>query len=268
MSSKESNQNRDNNQQGPVSKLSGELTQQTQQEQKLNLRLLEITEKLLPNFGNNWNAHSILSLRRQSVSRILYYDELYKQIIGVPGVICEFGVQWGKTLAQLIAFRGIYEPYNHSRKIYGFETFEGFPATEEADGILSAIGDYTVNPDHFVLLEEILTIHESYSPLAHIKKFELIKGDVSSTAKLWVKQNQQVIVSMAIFDMDLYRPTRDALEAILPRLTRGSLLVFDELNSELFPGETQALNEILGVNNLSLRRNPNQPNCAWAVFGD
>jgi hypothetical protein len=73
---------------------------------------------------------------------------------------------------------------------------------------------------------------------------------------------------MAIFDMDIYKPTKDVLEKIIPRLTKGSLLVFDELSNEFWPGETLAVNEVLGLNNLSLRRFPHQTTCAWAVYGD
>jgi hypothetical protein len=67
--------------------------------------------------------------------------------------------------------------------------------------------------------------------------------------------------------MDIYRPTKAALEMILPRLTKGSMLVFDELNCEFFPGETQALAEVLGLGNLRLERFPHQPFCAFAEFG-
>lgn len=249
-------------------KIGREWTQSSSAEQDSNKRLFEIAQGLLPGYGNNWNAHSVLTLRRQSISRILYYDDLYKKILGVPGVICEFGVQWGTTLSQLMAFRGIYEPYNHSRKIYGFDTFEGFPVVDEKDHGFSQLGDYPVNPGHIELLEEILTIHESYSPLSHIKKFDLIKGDASLTVGPWLAENPHTIISMAIFDMDVYKPTRDVLELILPRLTKGSLLVFDELNAKTFPGETQAVDEVLGLNNIRLRHNPNQPICAWAVFGE
>ena len=49
----------------------------------------------------------------------------------MPGCILEFGVQWGAGLPQLISLRGIYEPYNYSRHIYGFDTFEGFVNTSE-----------------------------------------------------------------------------------------------------------------------------------------
>jgi hypothetical protein len=249
-------------------KIRREWTRSASAEHEAIQRLLEINQELLPGYGNNCNAHSILTLRRQSISRILYYDELYKKILGVPGVICEFGVQWGTTIAQLIAFRGIYEPYNHSRKIYGFDTFEGFPTIDEKDGGFSQLGDYSVNQGHFELLDEILTIHESFSPVSHIKKFKLVQGDASSTIGPWLKDNPHAIISMAIFDMDVYKPTKDVVESILPRLTKGSLLVFDELNAETFPGETRAVDEVLGLNNIRLRHDPHQPLCAWAIFGE
>jgi hypothetical protein len=34
-----------------------------------------------------------LGLTRLRLSRILYYYDLYQKIIGVPGIICEFGVR-------------------------------------------------------------------------------------------------------------------------------------------------------------------------------
>ncbi len=249
-------------------KVDGTWTLSTVSEMDHNKRLLEITMRLLPLYGNNWNPDSMLTLKRQSISRLLYYANLYRQLIGIPGVICEFGARWGTTLAQLIAFRGIYEPFNHSRKIYGFDTFSGFPEVDKKDSKHSSVGDYSVPVGHFELLKEILTIHELNSPLSHIKKFDLIKGDASVTIQSWLESNPHAIISMAIFDMDIYRPTKDVLESIVPRLIKGSLLVFDELNCEIFPGETRAVDEVLGLNNLRLRHDPNQPNCAWAVFGD
>ena len=73
---------------------------------------------------------------------------------------------------------------------------------------------------------------------------------------------------MAIFDMDIYKPTKDALKAIKPRLTKGSILIFDELNCKEFPGETEALNEVLGLNNIKLKHYPQQPSRAWAIWGE
>lgn len=245
-----------------------EWSQRASLEDKQGAELLRIAKVLLPELGPNWNSHNLVTLKRQSLSRILYHDFLYRKIIEVPGVICEFGVQWGATLAQLVNLRGIYEPYNHSRKIYGFDTFEGFPSLDEKDGGFSEVGDYSTSDGYKDTLEEILSIHESFSPVPHIKKFELIKGDASATIDLWLEANPHAIISMALFDMDIYKPTRDVLERIIPRLTKGSVLAFDELNCGHFPGETAAVNEVLGLNNLSIRRHPHQTYCAWAVFGE
>ena len=223
----------------------------------------------IDSWGMNWNQNSLATLQRQSVSRVLYYNELYKKIVGVSGCILEFGVQWGATLSQLIALRGIHEPYNHRRHIYGFDTFEGFLHTSpEKDGTHLEDGDYNVYPNYEEQLEKLLQLHENNCAVSHIKKFSIIKGDASVTSRNWVEENPHAIVAMAIFDMDIYQPTKDALEAIIPRLTKGSILVFDELNCPQFPGETEAVFEILGVNNLRLQHDPNQPNCSWAVWGD
>jgi hypothetical protein len=225
-------------------------------------------QELLPKYGGNWSIHSLVALKRMAISRIIYYNELYQKIIDVPGVICEFGVQWGATLALLLNFRGIYEPYNVSRKIIGFDTFEGFPNVAEQDGMFAKLGDYKSFEGYENILDEILGIQEQFSPISHIKKFELIKGDASKTIHKWSDDNPHAIIAMAIFDMDIYTPTRDVLEKIIPRLTKGSLLVFDELNCAHFPGETTAVQEILGLNNLKLKRFPHQSYCAWAVFGE
>jgi len=64
------------------------------------------------------------------------------------------------------------------------------------------------------------------------------------------------------------KPTKDVLEKIIPRLTKGSLLIFDELNCPHFPGETAAVQEVLGLNNLTLKRHPHQSYCAWTVYGE
>lgn len=231
--------------------------------------LREITEKLLPQFGDHgWNKHSLVTQNVTVLSRVLYLNDLYKKIVDVPGVICEFGVQWGATLSQLINLRSIYEPFNHSRVINGFDTFEGFSSVHEKDGAGYKIGDLATLERYEETLEHILTLVESFAPQPHLKKFSLIKGDACVTIESWLEQNPHAIVSLAIFDMDLYEPTKKVLEKIVPRLTKGSVLAFDELNCKFFPGETRALDEVLGLNNLRLRRSPLSPYCSWAVYGE
>jgi hypothetical protein len=247
---------------------SGEPISRSNFESDLDARLHRHAINMLPGFGEHWSIHSLVMLKRIALSRIIYYHELYKKIIDIPGVVCEFGVHWGATLSLLLNLRGIYEPYNISRKIYGFDTFEGFPVIDRKDGPMAEIGDFKTLKNYELVLDEILAIQEQFSPLNHIKKFELIKGDASVTINNWLSNNPHAVISMAIFDMDIYKPTRDVLEKIVPRLTKGSLLIFDELNCSFFPGETSALQEVLGLNNIRLHRFPHQSYCAWTVFGE
>ena len=253
----------------PLESISGEFTQRSSSESERDAALYVLASARLGSgsLGAQWNYHFAAFTKRQVISRLLYQDFLYKKILDVPGVILEFGVHWGATIATLINLRGIYEPYNYSRVIYGFDTFSGFPDVNEKDGGFSKSGDYSTSPKYEDELAEVLAIHESFSPIPQIQKFHLIKGDVRETLPRFLEDNPHIIVAMAVFDMDIYMPTKSALTDVLPRLTKGSLLVFDELNCRHFPGETQAVNEVLGLNQLRLQRVPHQPYCSFAEFG-
>lgn len=197
-----------------------------------------------------------LFIRRQGLARMLYMNDLYKQILDVHGIICEFGVRWGQNMALFESFRGMYEPYNWNRKIVGFDTFEGFPNTHEKDGKSSIIkrGAYAVTSNYADYLSNIIDFHESESPISHIKKYELVKGDATVTIHNYLKENPETIIAFAYFDFDIYEPTKVCLEAIIPHLTKGSIIGFDEINFHDFPGETLALKEVFGLSKYKIRR--------------
>jgi hypothetical protein len=103
------------------------------------------------------------------------------------------------------------------------------------------------------------------SPLAHIQRHELVVGDASVTFPQWLSRHPEQMVALAIFDMDVYEPTKNALLAVQDRLTKGSIVVLDELASNAFPGETKAFREVVGFRNVRLRRFPLQPMAAYYV---
>ncbi len=55
-------------------------------------------------------------------------------------------------------------------------------------------------------------------------------------------------------DVDIYEPTRAALKHFVPRMPKGAIIVFDQLNSSLWPGESIALHDELGVGNFRIER--------------
>ena len=162
----------------------------------------------------------------------------------------------------------MYEPFNFGRKIVGFDTFEGFPSVHEKDGGDEIVekGAYAVTKGYEEYLAKILDYHEKQSPITHIKKYELVKGDATKTVREYLDRNPQTIIAFAYFDLDLYEPTKACLEAILPHLTKGAIVAFDELNWSEFPGETRAFNEVLGINNYIIHKDPNNPRPSYIVF--
>lgn len=56
-----------------------------------------------------------------------------------------------------------------------------------------------------------------------------------------------MLVSLLYLDLDIYEPTKVALKEFLPRMSKGSIIAFDELNYRSFPGETIAMLEELGT---------------------
>jgi hypothetical protein len=212
-------------------------------------------------------ANLPLFMDRQLLSRILFLDEIYKKIVPVNGVIFEFGVRWGSNLALLSMMRGIYEPFNLYRKIVGFDTFSGFPAVHEKDGddVMVQEGSHTVTDHYEQYLYQILDFHENNSPINHIKKFELVKGDASITLSDYLNNHPETIISLAYFDFDIYEPTKKCLELILDYVTKGTVIAFDELNYQRFPGETVAFKEILGLSKYQIVRSPNSGSVSYIV---
>lgn len=195
-------------------------------------------EELLRNLG--------LFMNRQVWADYLYMHELYKKIINVHGCIAEFGVLWGKNLSFFTCLRGIYEPYNLSRKIIGFDTFAGFVDVEPGkDGSDVGIrkGYFDTTEGYETRLARILELQEQKCAIPHIKKNELVKGDISTTLEVYIAEHPETVFAMVYIDVDVYTPTKKILELVTPRLVRGSIIGFDELCHPRFPGETAAFLE-------------------------
>lgn len=249
-------------------KLIYQLQSHAQESQKLareSLRtLFEQTplpdEHLLVNLG--------LYQRSSLVAKLLYINELYQHIIQIPGVIMEFGVWWGQTLVQFENLRAVYEPYNYTRKIIGFDTFKGYPNPDKRDGNSELVkaGQYAVSKNYIDYLSAILSCHEAENTMSHIKKYELIKGDASKTINAYLSQHPETVIALAYLDMQLYKPTKTVLEKICPYLIKGSVIAMDELNCPDFPGETMAFKEVIGLNKYKVYKSKFLPDRTYFII--
>jgi len=89
---------------------------------------------------------------------------------------------------------------------------------------------------------------------------------MAKTIPEFIERHQHLMVSLLFIDCDLYEPTRTALEHFLPRMPKGAIVAFDDLDNPIWPGETLAILETVGLNKLKLQRLEWDPYIAYAVI--
>lgn len=200
--------------------------------------------------------------------RFLAKHEIFRRILNVQGSIVECGVFLGGGLFTWAQFSTIYEPFVHVRKVYGFDTFEGFVAIHDKDRADNA--ELAVKGGHHAPAYEDIAqgigVLDLTRPVGHIPKIELVPGDAIQTIPAFLESHQHLVVALLYLDFDLYEPTRVAIEHFVPRMPKGSVIAFDELNIAKWPGETLAVLETLGIRNLRIERLPFQPQISFAVL--
>lgn len=206
-------------------------------------------------------------VRRQHLKRFLAMYEIFKLAQPVKGSVIECGVYKGFGLMAWSKISTILEPENLTRKIYGFDTFEGFPALSAKDqSKFTRANEGDLCASSHDELVELINEYDRDRFLGHIPKVSIIKGDITRTVKEFVRDNPHLLVSLLFVDCDLYEPTKAALEAFIPRMPKGAVLAFDELDNPIWPGETLALLETLGLRNAELRRLEWDPYISFTVL--
>jgi len=205
---------------------------------------------------------------RQAISKFLCRYEIFKKVLNVQGSIIECGVLYGGSLFAFAHASAILEPLNFQRKIIGFDTFEGFSSIHEKDKTGTSdnlvVGGYS-GPSYENIIESA-KVHDKNRSLPHISKIELVKGDLLETLPEYIEKHPHLVVSLLHLDIDLYEPTLIALKLLRPRMPKGSVIVFDELNCSSFPGETIALIEEFGINNLKIKRISFETMISYAIL--
>lgn len=207
-------------------------------------------------------------VRRQDLKRFLALYEIFKLILPVKGSIVECGVFRGFSVMSWAKLSTILEPENLTRRVYGFDTFDGFPSVSEKDANLiapPAAGEFGGGYYHDELTR-LIGAYDNDRPIGHIDKVHLIRGDASKTIPEFVAANGHLVVSLLYLDFDLFEPTRVALEHLVPRMPIGSVIAFDELDNPIWPGETLAALDTIGIRNLALQRLPWDPYIGYAVL--
>jgi hypothetical protein len=193
-------------------------------------------------------------VKRQHTARFLARYEIFKRVLEVKGSIIECGVHQGGGLLGWGHYSAALEPYNYHRKIIGFDTFKGFPSIHPNDGVdeHAKIGNFSEEIDIVLDINKSIKEFDENRFLNNKEKFEIVVGDALITIPNYIEKNPHTIVSLLYLDFDIFEPTITALENFLPRIPKGGIIAFDELNNPVWPGETLALLKKFDLNNCKL----------------
>ena len=122
------------------------------------------------------------------------------------GLVCEFGVASGTTINHIASVLP-------NITIYGFDSFEGLPE-DWRDGY----------PKGIFKMEKLPKVSLNV---------RLVKGLISDTLPLFLKENQGKVVFLHI-DVDLYSSTKTIFKELESCIKCGTVIVFDELFN--YPG--------------------------------
>ena len=204
---------------------------------------------------------------RQNLATFLIKYEIFKKVLEVHGSIVECGTSFGGGLMTFAQLSAIFEPANHQRRIVGFDTFAGFTGIGSEDKGAKSPDAHSkgLAVDSYTEIERCVELYDANRFVGHVPKVELVRGDATKTIPEYLRDNPQLLVSLLYLDFDVYEPTKVALQQFLPRMPKGAVIAFDELNLRDWPGETVAALQVLDMNKLALKRFPFGSTISYAV---
>jgi hypothetical protein len=187
-------------------------------------QVINTSQKIYDSFND-----FIFSDDKKVLSKLIARAMLIEKTRDIPGDIVECGVFKGSGILSFLKIKSILSP-NSFKKVIGFDMFNNADLVNDLHGIDKETMDELFKSRNFkhengyeLILAEIIK-QAGYDE----SRFELIKGDISKTSNEYVTNRPGAKISILYLDMDLAKPTYDALVSFWDRITIGGLVVFDE----------------------------------------
>lgn len=145
-----------------------------------------------------------------------------KKVNNVPGAAAECGVYCGSTLRMLAKAAP-------DRPMYGFDTFKGLPAAMWSICEVHSVGDFADTSFEAV---------KAY--VAQCPNVRLVQGEFPASTR-GLEGERFAFVHL---DFDFYESTRAALEWLIPRMSPGGVILFDDYEWHRCPGVKRAIDEL------------------------
>ena len=218
-----------------------------------------------------WNLLDIYNYRKPGKFSG-FFDWLRKNEANLEGDLVEAGVYRGSSILSLGLF---LKEINSTKKIYGFDSFSGFPPVSCRHDGLSTFRDLfsqgLVDKEHLSQVEKFTKLRERFARRRGDdsgdleKKFsdtslEVLRGKIDYLGldniilvegvfgNTMTPERSPQKISAAVLDCDLYDSYRTALPFCWARLEKSGLMYLDEYYSLRYPGARVAINEFISSN--------------------
>jgi len=208
--------------------------------------------------------------RRQQVARFLSFYEIFKLTQGVKGCVLDCGTYHGFSAFSWAQFLAIHQPYSYHDRLVIFDTWEGLTEPSEQEKKLAkhnpemqrgAFGDVSLKEQ-----KRCAELFKWNHPLGHVWDIDFVQGDICVTAEKYIDKHPELLIRILYLDMDLFEPTKAALINFIPRMSKGSIVAFDEAGNSRWGGETRALLEGFDLPQNSLRCFEYEPNMSYMIL--
>lgn len=221
------------------------------------MNIIYNNDKLDSNVDDNQKLFDALNYFVMSDDRKVFFKfvtriKLFYKIYKLPGDIIECGVFKGCGILLWLKLLDLECPHS-IKKVIGFDFFDS-SFTDKLNGI-----EKEAMTNVFLRCKDITndtiskeTIEKKIIDCGFTdKKFKLIKGDLSVTSQEYVKDKPGMRISLLYLDVDLEKPTYDALCAFWDHMTPGGIIIFDEYAYHYWT-ESNAVDIFIKNKNISL----------------
>lgn len=187
-----------------------------------------------------------------NLSRFLALYETYKKTLGLAGHIAEVGVWKASSLLYFGKLTQIFEPESITL-VHGFDWFQGTQmgpdemkqrvqylwkasSSTEEENRPRTEGEAE---DMYKKIKRLIAL-QSLDNVVHLHKL-----DVTKELDGLFEEHPHIQFKIVFLDVGTYEVTKACLPHFWPRLNAGGVMILDQFNNEIAPGETRAVREFL-----------------------
>jgi hypothetical protein len=195
----------------------------------------------------------IFSNDRKLFHKLLYRHQFFLMTKDLPGDIVECGVFKGSGIFTWSKLIELYAPFE-IKKVIGFDyfdqTFVDSLPRKDQDGMKQVFSRCNATQED---ISDLSIVNNLIEIGIKLDKFELVKGDISITSREYSLNNPGFRISILYMDLDLEKPTLDAMENLWSHILPGGLIVFDEYGYGAWT-ESNAVDTFVKKYNLKLQK--------------